>query len=56
MYKWKVDASGTIVNAKPRLVAKGFGHIEGVDYFETLSSAPSASSIWILAALARKLD
>lgn len=56
VYGWEVDASGTIVRAMARVVAKGFIQVEGVGYFDMFAPTLSASSIQILAALACKLD
>ena len=56
MYKWKTNEFGEVVKAKARLVAKGFSQREGIDYFETFSPTPSASSIRLLAAIACELD
>ena len=58
VYKWKKDQDGNVVNAKARLVARGFSQIQGVDYFDTFAPTPSTSSIRLLAcvALERGLD
>ena len=42
LLKWKGDAHGMIDRAKAQLMAKGYSHVEGVDYFETI--APTAST------------
>ena len=56
MYSWKSDEFGIVVRAKARLVARGFGQREGIDFFDTFSPCPSAMSIRLLAALACELD
>ena len=44
------------MRAKARLVTRGFGQREGIDFFDTLSPCPSVMSIRLLAALACELD
>ena len=44
------------MRAKARLVARGFGQREGIDFFDTFSPCPSVMSIRLLAALACELD
>ena len=44
------------MRAKARLVARGFGQREGIDFFDTFSPCPSVTSIRLLAALACELD
>ena len=44
------------MRAKARLVARGFGQREGIDFFDTFSPCPSVISIRLLAALACELD
>lgn len=39
------------MRAKARLVARGFAHREGVNFFETVSPCPSVTSIRLLAAI-----
>ena len=56
VYSWKSDEFGNVVRAKARLVARGFGQREGIDFFDTLSPCPSVMSIRLLAALACELD
>ena len=56
MYFWKSDEFGNVVRAKARLVARGFGQREGIDFFDTFSPCPSVMSIRLLAALAYELD
>ena len=56
MYSWKSDEFGIVVRAKARLVARGFGQREGIDFFDTFSPCPSVMSIRLLAALACELD
>ena len=40
LLKWKGDDHGIIDRAKPRLVARGYSQVEGVDNFD--SFAPTA--------------
>ena len=56
MYSWKSDEFGNVVRAKARLVARGFGQREDIDFFDTFSPCPSVMSIRLLAALACELD
>lgn len=56
MFAWKSDEFGRIVRAKARLVARGFGQREGIDYFETFSPCPSVTTVRFLAAIACELD
>ena len=44
------------MRAKARLVARGFGQREGIDFFDTVSPCSSVMSIRLLAALAYELD
>ena len=44
------------MRANARLVARGFGQREGIDFFYTFSPCPSVMSIRLLAALACELD
>ena len=44
------------MRAKARLVARGFGQREGIDFFDTFSPCPCVMSIRLLAALACELD
>ena len=55
MYFWKSDEFGVVVRAKARLVARDFGQLEGIDFFDTFSPCPSVISIR-LAALACELE
>ena len=56
MYSWKSDEFGIVVRAKARLVARGFGQREGIDFFDTFFPCPSVISIRLLAAIACELD
>ena len=56
VYSWKSDEFGIVVRAKARLVARGFGQREGIDFFDTFSPCPSVMSIRLLAAIAYELD
>ena len=55
MCSWKSDEFGSVVRAKTRLVARGFGRREGIDFFDIFSLCPSVMSIRLLAALACEL-
>ena len=44
------------MRAKARLVARGFGQREGIDFFDTFSPCPSVMSIRLVAALVCELD
>ena len=52
MYTWKTIEHGRLVKAKARLVARGFGQREGVDYFETFAPTPASACIRLLASIA----
>ena len=52
----KSDEFGNVVQAKARLVARGFGQLDGIHFFDTFSHCPSVMSICLLAALACELD
>ena len=56
VYSWKSDEFGNVVRGKARLVARGFGQREGIDFFDTFSPCPSVMSICLLAALVCELD
>ena len=44
------------MRAKARLVARGFGQREGIDFIDTFSPSPSVMSVRLLAALACEMD
>ena len=56
MNSWKSDEFGIVVRAKARLVERGFGQRDGIDFFDTFPSCPSVKSIRLLAALGCELD
>ena len=56
MYSWKSDEFGNVVWAKARLVARGFGLREDIDFFDTFPPCPSVMSIRLLSVLACELD
>ena len=35
VYSWKSDGFGVVVRVKARLIARGFGQREGIDFFDT---------------------
>ena len=35
VYSWKSDEFGVVVRAKARLIARGFGQREGIDFWDT---------------------
>ena len=37
VYSWKSDGFGVVVRAKAKLIARGFGQREGIDFFDTFS-------------------
>ena len=52
VHTWKVDEHGWVVEAKSRLVARGFKQCEGVDFSETFAPAVSSSCVRLLSAIA----
>ena len=52
VFSYKTDKDVLIVKTKDRLVAKGFGQVQDVDYFQTFAPSPSSASVEILAAVA----
>ena len=56
MYTWKVDEHGWVVEAKSRLVARGFKQREGVDFNETFPPTVSSSCVRLLSAIACECD
>ena len=56
MYGWKSNEICFATRAKTRLVARGCGQREGVDFFETFAPTPAASCIRLLGAIACELD
>lgn len=52
VYKKKTNAEGQVVRYKARLVARGFGQVHGVDFFETYSPVMKLKSFRLLLALA----
>lgn len=55
VYSWKVIEFGTLLRAKARLVARGFGQYAGVALFETFPPCPSVASVRFLAVIAFEL-
>ena len=55
LYKTKYDADGGIEKHKAHFVARGFSHIEGVDYDETFAPIARYTSIRSIIAIATKM-
>ena len=56
VYGWKSNEISFATRAKARLVARGCGQRDGIDFFETLAPTPTASCIRLLGAIACELD
>ena len=56
VFAWKTDSDGYITKAKTRLVARGFGQLLGVDYFNTFAPTPTVSSIKVALTIAVQND
>ena len=54
MFSCETDKDGLIAKTKARLLAKGFGQVQGVEYSQTFAPTPSSASIKILAAVANE--
>ena len=54
--KWKADEHGMIDRAKARFVAKGYSHVEGVDYFDNFAPTATITSNRLVVAMTCKLD
>lgn len=54
--RWKTNEPGEITRAKSRLIAFGYQHKEGIDYFETFTATPNAASTRLLLARVVKGD
>ena len=54
VFKEKRDSENQIFKYKARLVAKGFLQIQGIDYDKTFATTASATSAWIVLALATR--
>ena len=52
IFKKKTDADGNVTVYKPRLVAKGFRQVQGVDYDEAFSLVEMLKSVRIMLAIA----
>ena len=55
-YTWKVNEHGKVVEAKARLVARGYRQRPGVDFHETFAPTPAAPGIRLVAAIACELQ
>ena len=55
IYKVKQVAEGSVEKYKERFVARGFSHIEGIDYEETFSPVARYSSIRTILALSAQM-
>ena len=56
MYRWKSNEIGFATRAKARLVARGCGQHEGLDFFEIFAPTPTASCTRLLGAITCELD
>ena len=56
VFAWKVDKDRNILKPKARLVARGFSQLHTVDFLETYTPIPAASSVKRLVAIAVKND
>jgi hypothetical protein len=55
IYKIKQTADGSIEKHKTLFVARGFSHVEGIDYEETFSLVDRHTSIWTIISLATSM-
>src|SRR4051812_32810152 len=56
IFKKKTDMDGNVKIHKPRLVAKGFRQVQGIDYNETFSPVAMLKSVRIILAIAAYFD
>ena len=56
LYKTKLNANNKISKFKARLVARGFSHIEGLDYNKFLSPVAKIPTIKLVLSLASKIN
>ena len=56
MYGWNSNEIDFATRAKARLVARGCGQREGIDFFETFAPTPTASCIRLLGTIACESD
>src|ERR1051325_9842900 len=56
IYKRKRGVDGKVQTCKAKLIAKGYTHVEGVDFEETFSPVSMLKSIQILLAIATYYD
>ena len=51
---WKTDGRGNVIKPKSRMVARTFGQIHNVDFFEAFVPTSSAASVKIAVAVANE--
>ena len=56
VFKKKTDVDGNVQIHKGRLVAKGYGQVQGIDYDETYSLVAMLKSVRVILAIAAYFD
>ena len=56
VFKKKLNATGKVEKYKAQLVAKGYSHVEGIDFGEIFSPVAKMTSIRFLLSLAATFD